>query len=300
MKTAIVTGATSFVGHALVKHLLGQGVEVHGVVRPGSPNTSVLQDCPGAHIVCLDLQDLDRLPQCIPQGDIFFHLGWDGSGAQNRAIEEIQQENVTHALKAVQAAHHLGCKTFLFTGSQAEYGPIDGIIREDTPCHPVTAYGRAKLEAGNKAGELVRSLGMRYIHSRIFSIYGPGDHPWTLVSQCVSQFLKGAEIALSSCEQTWNYLYVTDAARFIASLGETEEASGIYNIAGTDTRALHSFVEEIHTLCGSSGTPLYAARTQSTERPYSLMPDVTRLLGATGLTPRVSFQEGIKSMLPLK
>ena len=299
MRRAIVTGATSFVGHELVRQLLGDGALVYAVARPGSPNLAVLQDCGHAELISLDLQELERLPDLISQADVFYHLGWDGSGAKNRAQADIQQENVAHALRAVWTAHALECKRFVFTGSQAEYGPQDSVFQEDIPCLPVTEYGKAKLEAGRKACELARSLGMTYVHGRIFSVYGPEDHPWTLISDCIRKFSKGEEVALSSCEQMWNYLFVEDAARAIIALSvaDLHDINPVYNIAGTDTRILREFVEELHALMGKRGKPCYGSRPASLEKPYSMVPDVQKLMNATGWMPLASFREGIQKTL---
>ena len=108
------------------------------------------------------------------------HLGWEGSGSANRTNPEIQARNIGYALEALGAAARLGCTRFLFSGSQAEYGIADGLMREDSPCHPVSEYGKDKLEVCRRVGERAAELGITYLHARIFSVYGPGDHPWSL------------------------------------------------------------------------------------------------------------------------
>ena len=61
---------------------------------------------------------------------------------------------------------------------------------------PVSEYGKDKLEVCRRAGEEAKALGIDYIHARIFSVYGPGDHPWSLVSTCLNTFLKGGRMEL--------------------------------------------------------------------------------------------------------
>ena len=95
----------------------------------------------------------------------------------------------------------------------AEYGIVDGIMGEEILCHPVSEYGKDKLEVCRRAGEDAKALGIDYIHARIFSVYGPGDHPWSLVSTCLDTFLKGGRMELGACTQQWNFLHVRDAAR---------------------------------------------------------------------------------------
>ena len=146
------------------------------------------------------------------------HIGWDGAGSDNRTKRDVQQRNVTYALDAVEAAAALGCHRFLFTGSQAEYGVWHRTVAEDTPCHPVSEYGKAKVDFCEKAKILCKQKNMEYIHTRIYSVYGPGDHPWSLVQSCLRTWQEGGSMKLGECTQNWNFLYIDDAAAALVSL----------------------------------------------------------------------------------
>lgn len=299
----VVTGATSFIGAAAVGQLLQQGYRVCAVVRPGSRNMGHLRACvPEAGkdrltVVSLNLEQIEELEHNMrePEStvwDAWVHIGWDGAGSDNRMKQDVQQANVRNSLAAVRAAAAFGCKRFLFTGSQAEYGIHRTLITEETPCQPVSEYGKAKADFSNRAKELCKSLKMEYIHTRIFSVYGPGDHPWSLVNTCLSTWQQEGHMELGECTQQWNFLYVTDAAAAIVRL-LTEGRPGIYNIAGEDTRGLREFIEEMYRLCGSRGSFTFGTRKPNAEGPASLIPDITKLTTETGWRPVTSFTEGI-------
>ena len=224
--------------------------------------------------------------------DAWVQIGWDGAGSDNRMKRGVQQANVRNSLAAVRAASGLGCGRFLFTGSQAEYGIHHSIITEDTPCNPVSEYGKAKADFANLAKELCKSRKMEYIHTRIFSVYGPGDHPWSLVHTCLNTWMQGGHMELGECTQKWNFLYIEDAAAAIIRL-LTEGRPGVYNIAGEDTRILREFIEEMYCLCGSRGSYAYGKRKPNAEGPASLIPDISKLEAETGWRPVTSFTEGI-------
>ena len=76
------------------------------------------------------------------------------------------------------------------------------LITEETACEPKSLYGEAKLAMREKGETLCGELGLRYIHARIFSAYGPGDHPWTLVESCLDAFLNNREMSLGACTQS--------------------------------------------------------------------------------------------------
>lgn len=290
---SVVTGATSFVGLELVRQLLAAGNTVFAVVRPGSPNNCLLPTGAGLHIVELSLGDLGHLLRHVPHAEAFYHLGWEGGGAKNRALEDVQFANVGYTAAAAHAAVALGCKSFLFTGSQAECGPQSVPLDENAALRPTTPYGRAKIAAAEQSVTICNEAGISFAHGRIFSAYGPGDHPWTLVSQCVQGFLSGQDVALSTCEQEWNYLYISDTA---SALRAIQGRDGVYHIAHPVTRPLREFVETIHRLCGGRGRPLYAAREPGVESPYGIAPAVSKLL-STGWHPLVDFEQGICRIL---
>ena len=295
----VVTGATSFIGAPMVDKLIGMGHDVYAVVRPASKNIARLDTGrERLHVIEMNLEEADRLDGAIlVPCEAFFHFGWDGAGSENRMNRDVQQKNAADSLKALEGARKLGCRTFLFSGSQAEYGITDGLMREDSPCHPVSEYGKDKLEVCRRAGEKAGELGITYLHTRIFSVYGPGDHPWSLVSSCVDTFLKGGHMEFGACTRLSNYLYIKDAVRAITGLLLAKSPSGVYNVAGNDTRPLREFIGEIHRLCGGRGTFEYGKRPPNAEGVVSLNPDTGKLYRAANFQPRISFEEGIREMI---
>lgn len=297
----VVTGATSFIGAVTVRQLLERGNQVCAVVRPQSSNRKHLEEQTLAGCeerLCVAELDLNRIEQLPVSGhwDAWIHIGWDGAGSDNRTKRDVQQGNVRQSLAAVRAAAQLGCRRFLFTGSQAEYGVCHSLITEDTECHPVSEYGKAKVDFANEAKKLCKILKMEYIHTRIFSVYGPGDHPWSLVQSCLRTWQQDGEMKLGECTQRWNFLYIDDAAAALVTL-LTEGHAGVYNIAGNDTRVLREYIEEMHALCGYRGSYVYGERPQNAEGPADLMPDISKICGETGWRPVTPFAEGIYETL---
>lgn len=308
---AVLTGATSFVGAATLYEMLNEGHEVYAVVRPHSEKCRLLMDRNSTaieenrlHIVENDLAEPDELIKKIPAPcDVFFHFGWGGSGSDARTDRALQEKNLEYSLDTIRAAKALGCKRFLFSGSQAEYGMHRERMTEESFCSPRSLYGEAKLSMRKEGEALCAALGISYVHVRIFSAYGPGDHPWTLVESCLRTFRENGEMSLGACTQMWNFLYITDLAKAMCALASVSasvleaEHDPVYNLAGNDTRILKEFVEEIHTACGGMGSPAYASRKENAEGAINLIPDISKICRVTGWRPEVSFKEGIKRTL---
>lgn len=258
-----------------------------------------------------DIGKLDACPELVScpvlksrsdlktKADLWLHLGWEGAGSANRQDPHVQARNIGYALDSLHTAARLGCARFLFCGSQAEYGIADGVMGEEILCRPVSEYGKDKLEVCRRAGEEAKALGIDYIHARIFSVYGPGDHPWSLVSTCLNTFLKGGRMELGECTQQWNFLHVRDAARALTGLLLAKVPAGVYNVAGEDTRPLKSYIEQMHRLCGEKGTYEYGKRPPNAEGVVSLVPDIRKLKEAAGFAQEISFEDGIREMIGL-
>lgn len=301
----VVTGSTSFLGRTLVNRLLEEDNQVFAVVRPASLHAGCLdRSKKGLTVVEKSLEELDKIREWIPEPcEAFYHFGWDGSGSAGRMNRKVQQENVRNGLKALEGARSLGCRRFLMSGSQAEYGIHQTAMTEEAVCCPVSEYGKAKLEFCRKAMEQTREWkekgiwDMEYIHARIFSVYGPGDHPWSLVESCLKAFTRGEYISLGECTQMWNFLYVDDCIRALELLmnQKKDSASGIYNVAGPKeaTRPLKEYIRMLYEACGSHGSYSYGRRPPNAEGPANLIPDITRLESAVGWKPETGFLEGV-------
>ena len=304
----VATGATSFVGRGAVKELLRRGHHVYAALRENSVKADLLKENgvfpENLTILNVDLGEINRLGEMIQEPcDVFLHMGWLGAGSDSRRNEAVQEESAEDALAAVRTAKALGCGRFLFTGSQAECGVHDTLMDEVISCKPASPYGRAKLSVRYGAEALCRELSMDYGHARIFSTYGPGDHPWSLISSCIDTFEKGGTMELSACTQKWNFLYIDDAGRAIADLAEYEgklmDEGCVYNLGGPmeETGPLREFVEKLYGLCGRRGSLHYGVRQPNAEGVVNLIPDIRKLERVVGWRPEVGFEEGIKRIL---
>ena len=205
-------------------------------------------------------QTATRLPSpaladdAAPLIDAWIHFAWDGVGSAGRSDTNIQIENIQNAKKAYLYAKLLGARKFLFAGSQAEYGCGNHRVPM-----PVSPYGKAKLSFGRWAteqsllSEIYDDAPMQFIHMRIYSVYGSGDHETSLVNTVLRAALRHEAITLGPCEQRWNYLEVHDLARAIRILLRSEETrTGIYDIAGSDSRMLKKYVIAMNAIAANA------------------------------------------------
>ena len=136
-----------------------------------------------------------------------------------------------------------------------------------------------------------------FIHTRIFSVYGYGDRSGTLVDLCVKGFNGASEIKLGPCTQKWNYLYIDDFCEIILRLLMNVESTQVINVAGSDTRCLREYIDDIYELSNKSGTCEYGQVASNPEGSPQLIPDIQRMLHYSEMKAFKDFKSGIREVM---
>lgn len=291
-KTAVVTGPTGAIGHALCARLLREGITVYAVCRPGSRRAEALPE--GVTRVNCDLSALPALPERIPAADAWFHLAWTDTVGPGRNDMDAQIKNIQHSLDACRAAAVLGCRVFLGAGSQAEYGRVDHALTPDTPCFPETGYGMAKLCAGQMSRVECEKLGIDHIWPRILSVYGPYDGENSMIMSTIRALLAGKEPALTAGEQRWDYLYADDAAEALFLLALHGNTGAVYPLGSGTARPLRESVEQLRDAIDPALPLGFGELPYGPNQVMHLEADRSALTADTGFVPGTPFADGIK------
>jgi nucleoside-diphosphate-sugar epimerase len=303
---AVIFGATGAIGMALAEKCIQNGVEVTALVRSGSDRLHRLKELKGVEVVEAGLEDVgpdrDRIAAAIGEANIFFHLAWAGTIGDGRNDMRLQNRNVTYTLDAVELASAIGCKVFVGAGSQAEYGRVSGMLKDDTPVNPENGYGIAKLCAGNMSRIRCRQLGITHIWTRILSVYGPYDGEKTMIISTIRQLLEGKKPQFTPGEQIWDYIYSADAAEAMLLLGRNAlNNSGmngrIYPIGSGHGRPLREYIEELRDAIDSDLELGLGDIPYGENQVMYLVADTTDLEKDTGFRSTTSFRKGISATI---
>lgn len=299
IRTAVLTGPTGVLGSALSKKLAESGVETYLVCHPGSARNAAILSHPFIHKIECDMEEIAKLPMLIGKNiDVFFHFAWLGTQVNsNRMDMYLQNTNVKQTLDTVYVARDLGCKVYVGAGSQAEYGRIDGVIHPDSPTHPVSGYGMAKLCAGQMTRVLCHSFGIRHIWPRIVSVYGKNDGAKTLISTLISSLQKGESPKLTAGEQMWDYLYAGDAADALWLMAEKGRDGAVYVLGSGKTRRLKDFMLDIKEVVNRNVILRLGEKPYLPDQAMHLEADISNLVRDTGWKPVTSFKQGISLMI---
>lgn len=295
MKKAIVTGANGFVGAAICEELAEQGVQVIAVVRSRNSDVRRLHKIKGIQIVYCELKDYHELPAKLLDRDmdVFYHLAWDGTSGELRGNSLIQTENIRYACDAVRVCAELGCKRFVFAASIMEY-EICKNMETETAQSINTLYCTAKLAADYMARAVADNLQIDYIRAVISNIYGPREVSARLINTSIRKLLWGEHCAFSPGEQMYDFIYITDAAKAFAAIGERGIADRTYYIGSVNPRPLREFLLEMKEQTapeqeiGLGELPFLGVSLSYDEF------DIRAVKRDTGFEPQISFAEGIR------
>lgn len=296
--TAVVTGPTGTIGHALCRRLLAEGCTVYAVTHPGSKRADTLPRDEHLHVIFFDAADYAALPEQLAEPvDAFFHLAWAHTIGAGRNDMPAQIANIACTVAAVRAAAQMGCCVFVGAGSQAEYGRVEGLLRPDTPTRPENGYGMAKLCAGQMSRLECERLGLDHVWPRVLSVYGPYDGPSTMISSAIRTLLAGGCPALTEGIQQWDYLYADDAAEAFWRMAVHGCSGAVYPLGSGQALPLRRYMEELRDAIDPA-LPLGLGQIPYGPRQVMhLQADLSALRQDTGFEPRTAFADGIRKTI---
>lgn len=286
------------IGTALVEVAIKEAVEVYAIVRPNTTRIDRLPRSPLVRILYSNLQSIKDIKEIPNDCDVLYHLAWDGTSKQTRDDPRIHERNIKYTLDAVDLAKSIGCKRFVFAGSQAEYGPVEGKIDENTRYAPALAYGIGKYAAGILSKKLCEEKGIEHVWGRIFSVYGPHDNENTMLDYAVQCFLRGETAHFSASTQIWNYLYETDAGEMFYRLGFSNVPQGVYLIAGDESIPLKEYISTMMRVYDDGAKADFAVN--DSHRCPGLDVNVDKTVRVLQYHPKISFEDGIRYMIECK
>ena len=297
MRRVLLTGASGFVGAAVLRQMVMQRRDVAVLLREASDTTRIDDLLGRVPVIRGDATRIEDARAAIAafSPDCVVHLAWQGVKGADRN-SQVQLENLPAAIALHRLAVDLGVARIIGMGSQAEYGPQGGRISEDTPTRPTTLYGAAKLATGILLERAAATAGQSFAWLRLFSSYGPGDDPSWMIPYLVDRLLAGERPSLTAAEQVWDYIHVDDAAAAVVAMTESD-ASGMFNLGSGTARPLRDIVVMVRDLIDPSLPVGFGEVPYRADQVMHLEADVSRLRAATGWSPAVDLRTGLRDLV---
>ena len=298
MNAVVITGADGFIGSHLAYYFSVQDYKVYAVIMPESLTKARITNMEHIEIVEGYLSDYQSLAARLPNGPTaLVHLAWNGVAPEARDIIEIQMQNIELSLSAVRLAHLIHAQRFIIPGSTSEYSYCGQLINETALPSPQNAYGAAKISTRYLCAALCKKLKLPCIYAVITGIYGADRSDNNVITYCVKQLLQKKEPEFTKLEQLWDYIHIDDLVHALFLVATKGKDGAFYSIGHGDNWPLYNYINIIRNRIDPA-LPLGIGKIpyMSDTLPSSCI-DLTSIQEDTGFIPRISFEDGIESVI---
>ncbi len=316
MKKALITGITGQDGSYLAELLLDKGYEVHGIIRRSSSfNTERLDHLyhdPHEKGVKLfnhygDLSDAVALAKLLQelQPDEIYHLGAQSHVRVSFEIPEYTFDITgSGTLRLLEAIRESDVKTRFYQASSSEmFGAAPPPQNEDTPFHPRSPYGVAKVAAYWATVNYREAYGMFATNGILFNHESPrrGETFVTRkITRAVARIKAGLQekLYLGNLDAKRDWGYAPDYVEAMWMMLQTDEPDD-YVVATGETHSVREAVDVAFAHVDLDPDE-YVEIDPNYYRPSEvdeLLGDASKAKEKLGWEPKVRFKELIELMV---
>jgi nucleoside-diphosphate-sugar epimerase len=219
-----LTGATGYIGSAVLDALVRAGHDVTALVRNNEKARRVAKR--GAHPVIGDLADPESFRSSADAQDGYVHAAYDARSGRGPAIEQAALELILAAARRPRTAGATApARRFvIYTSGVWILGRTPEPATEEAPVNPIAmsafrpAHEQLVLDAGNDH--------LRTIVVRPGVVYGGGDG---MIGDIFKSASNGLVRVVGDGNNHWPLVYERDLADLYARLAAHPDASGIFH-----------------------------------------------------------------------
>jgi len=236
----LLTGASGFVGRAVLAELVARGIPVHAVSRrPGPAMAGVVWH----QANLLTLEGRMHVASLAPR---LLHCAWE---VEHGSFWTSPANTLWHhaSLDLVRRFRVSGGRRILALGTCAEYDPQDPCPwTEDRPILPLTPYGQARAALWRDLSDL---CGDDLIWARLFHLFGPGEDIRRFAPSLIVRLRAGETVEVHAAPLIRDYASTAHAARCLAALLEAD-CTGAIDIGSGSSMTLGDLAYVIATEIG--------------------------------------------------
>ena len=292
----LVTGASGFIGSALVDELVRRGKEVHCLLRPGGQARYLAAVSSRICVHSVDLSNADGVRDAVSasQPEVVFHLA--AVGVTDVTVDpalavEVNVVGLLNLLAALRGRF----RVFVNTGTCHEYGSGEPPFREDQDPRPELPYAITKTAAWRFCNRFWQTQRWPIVTVRPFAVYGPRQAPSAFIPACIRAAQQGRDFDMTGGEQRRDWIYVGDVVEgLIRASTVPEAAGGTFNLCTGRESTLYEVACLIVEQSGKRIAINRGALPYREGENWRLVGDNTRARTILRWEPHVTLTEGIR------
>jgi nucleoside-diphosphate-sugar epimerase len=234
-----LTGATGYIGGAVLDALVRAGHDVTALVRDNEKAARVASR--GARPIVGSLADPESYRAAAEAQDGYVHAAFDRVTGRGPAVERTTVDAMLAAARRPRTDGPAApARFFVYTSGIWVLGPTAEPATEDTPARPIPHVAwRPDLE------ELVLGAGGRQLRTIVVRpgvVYGRGEG---IVGDLFQASINGLVRVVGDGNNRWPLVYDRDLADLYARLAAREDASGLYHANDEGDERVNDIVEAI-------------------------------------------------------
>lgn len=295
--TILITGITGFLGSHIAENLVNNGIQVIGLKRIDSDVWRCKEFEDKITWVNIDKEGFFKDELKRYSFDTIVHGAWIGVESNSRDNWDEQSKNIPFLISLLDVAKAVGVKKFIFLGSQAEYGNIDGKISEKHKTNALNAYGSIKLACLEIVKTFCETNDINWIWLRLFSLFGEKESQNWLIPSLIQSMLTTQQMDFTPGEQKYAYLYVKDFALILNKIIIMPIESGVYNISSNKTRTIKSLIEDIRNYINPEFILNFGALQYRKNQSMHMEGDILKLCSQIGEFKFADYNEALQNSL---
>jgi UDP-glucose 4-epimerase len=306
-RRVLLTGATGFIGRWVARALSAVGARLWLVAKDEKKL--------GAICNSLEIKGQFLIEDCAKEGsfrelhrqanpDIVFNLAGYGVDASEKeeslawALNVRLVEEIAEAVACSKATGWSGLR-LVHAGTAAEYGSVEGVLKESSEAAPIGLYGRSKLAGTMALSSVLQRTGLRAITARLFTVYGPGEHDGRLLPTLLHASRSGDAIKLTGGQQQRDFIYVMDVVEGLLRLASINEmVPPVVNLATGKLTSVRAFAAYAAEVLGLEDSQLqFGAKPGQQDEVLQGPADTSQLRRLLDWVPTCTPREGIARTL---